>query len=65
MLKLVAVIALALTLEGAFILHAVVASPGPVGAPKATVQLSEVRLSRRAVVASAGPANGLGNRLTR
>jgi len=40
-MKLVAVVALALTFEGAFILHAVVASPG---AP--TARLAEVRVSR-------------------
>jgi len=46
MRKLVAVVALALTFEGAFILHAVVASPGPRYGPTALVRLSEVRIGR-------------------
>jgi len=46
MMKLVAVVALALTFEGAFILHAVVAAPGAAGVPVASVRLAEVRLPR-------------------
>ncbi len=44
MMKLVAVVALALTFEGAFILHAVVADPGP--ATARTVRLAEIHVSR-------------------
>jgi len=45
-MKLVAIVALSLTFEGAFILHAVVASPGASGAPTASVRLAEVRVAR-------------------
>jgi len=46
MMKLVAVVALALTFEGAFILHAVVATPGSAGAPTVLVRMGELRVAR-------------------
>jgi len=52
MVKLVAVVALGFTLEGAFILHAVVASRGK-ETPRATVELLEVRVPGHAVLAAA------------
>jgi len=53
MMKLVAVVALALTLDGAFVLHAVVAAPRPAATPRAVVEMEEVRVPRQQAVASA------------
>jgi len=53
-MRLFIVLALSFSLQGAFILHAVVASPGSL-TPRATVELLEVLLSRHTEMVPVSP----------